>query len=665
MDQMFVNDLALTNLDVSKFDTSQVTNMWGMFENDEALANLDVSKFDTSQVTSMDSMFCNDNALTKLDISNFDTSKVRNMNQMFLNDNALTKLDISNFNTSQVRDMEYMFSGEEALTELDVSNFDTSQATRMWDMFENDKALTKLDIPNFDTSKVTDMRYMFASDKALTKLDVSNFDMSKVDATSAFGLSGMFAGDSLLCQLKLGNKFDNSALETLPGHQVGYKSFDGNIPIIATGPGWQAVGNGTVDNPQGHLYASTGDFIRDRPIQGEPQPETYVWQQKSTPIKDKYTLDLNENPVSLYQGNQAKNWVPTSVINSATKNGANDKSNVTITDSDGNPVTKDTMAALKPGTYQLTYNNGGKDGTSKTLDLTILLDQAKLDTTDINLYLNQAFSENDLKQKISAVNSDGHTPLGYNFTIKDPDDKEFAVDNIGKISSEKGKYTVEVTTQKPTSGNAALQGKLIINVTGATPNPQPGPTPVPNNNGGGSNNDNHTTTTEKPATPTLPNYAAVKGSAVYATKKIYLYKHGNFKKSQRIATYPKQKRINRPMFVVTGYARSKGGALRYKVRDVNHHSKTDGKKGYITANRKYVVNVYYKTMPKHKRITVINPKGVYSYKTRSLIGQTKHFKKGTHLRVKKLVKHNLTTRYQLTNGKYVTANKKLIIQGSY
>ncbi|WP_404819111.1 DUF5776 domain-containing protein [Lentilactobacillus parakefiri] len=30
-----------------------------------------------------------------------------------------------------------------------------------------------------------------------------------------------------------------------------------------------------------------------------------------------------------------------------------------------------------------------------------------------------------------------------------------------------------------------------------------------------------------------------------------------------------------------------------------------------------------------------------------------------------MVKHNLTTRYQLTNGYYVTANKKLIIQGNY
>lgn len=124
-------------------------------------------------------------------------------------------------------------------------------------------------------------------------------------------------------------------------------------------------------------------------------------------------------------------------------------------------------------------------------------------------------------------------------------------------------------------------------------------------------------------------------------------------------------RLNRPMFVITGYARSNNGALRYKVRDVNHGSKTAGKVGYITANRKYVESVYYKSIPKSKKITVISKKGVNAYRHANLTGKTAHYKKGAHLRVTKLVKHNLTTRYQLPNGRYVTANKLLVIQGTY
>lgn len=84
--------------------------------------------------------------------------------------------------------------------------------------------------------------------------------------------------------------------------------------------------------------------------------------------------------------------------------------------------------------------------------------------------------------------------------------------------------------------------------------------------------------------------------------------------------------------------------------------------GYITANRKFVVNVYYKTMPKNKKITVIAKKGVNSHRNANLTQKSKHFKKVT---VKKIVKHNLTTCYQLSSGHYVTANKKLVIQGNY
>lgn len=213
---------------------------------------------------------------------------------------------------------------------------------------------------------------------------------------------------------------------------------------------------------------------------------------------------------------------------------------------------------------------------------------------------------------------------------------------------------VTVTAKNPTPNNNGGGSSSITTPTTSNTNT--------NNNNSGNNqvtngNSNNGTSITYPA---VPNYAAKEGAAVYAIKGIYMYKNANFKKSQRINKYPKAKRVNRPMFVVTDYARSKGGALRYKVRDVKTH-----KVGYITANRKYVVNVYYQTMPKSKKITVINPKGVYSYKTRSLTGRTKAYKKGTHLTVKKLVKHNLTTRYQLTNGKYVTANKKLIIQGNY
>ncbi|WP_261809676.1 DUF5776 domain-containing protein [Levilactobacillus humaensis] len=154
---------------------------------------------------------------------------------------------------------------------------------------------------------------------------------------------------------------------------------------------------------------------------------------------------------------------------------------------------------------------------------------------------------------------------------------------------------------------------------------------------------------------------APEGSAVYGLKKLALYKKTSFTKKNRITVYAKKSRQNRPMFVVTGYTKSASGAKRYKVRDVNHHSKTAGKTGYITAKKSVVAPVYY--TKKTNKITVTNPSGINAYAKKNLTKKKAHYRQGQVLKVKKIVHHNLTTRFVLTNGRYVTANKKLVIAG--
>ncbi|GEP24592.1 hypothetical protein LDI01_21850 [Lentilactobacillus diolivorans] len=157
---------------------------------------------------------------------------------------------------------------------------------------------------------------------------------------------------------------------------------------------------------------------------------------------------------------------------------------------------------------------------------------------------------------------------------------------------------------------------------------------------------------------------AAKGTVVYATKKIYMYKNPTFKKSERVATYGTKPRVNRPMFVVTGTAKTSKGTLRYKVRDANRGSATYGKTGYITARSSYVSPVYYASVPSTKKVTVISPNGINAYKNAGLSGSAKHYKQGTVLKVKAIEKHNLTTRYELSNGLFITANKKLVKAGT-
>ena len=159
-------------------------NMNSMFRSCSGLTSLDLSRFDTSQVTDMNSMFYYCSGLTSLDLSRFDTSKVTNMNSMFYYCSGLTSLDLSGFDTSKVTDMNSMFYYCSGLTSLDLSGFDTSKVTNMNSMFRSCSRLTSLDLSNFDTSQVTGMYYMFSGCEKLTTLNLNNFDMSKANYIS-------------------------------------------------------------------------------------------------------------------------------------------------------------------------------------------------------------------------------------------------------------------------------------------------------------------------------------------------------------------------------------------------------------------------------------------------------------------------------------------------
>ena len=180
MNSMFMNCSSLTALDVSHFDTNKVTDMWDMFCNCSSLTVLDLSHFDTSNVTNMNMMFDACSSLTTLDLSHFDTSKVANMSMMFYGCSSLTTLDLSHFDTSKVTNMDHMFYKCEKLVALDLSHFDTSKVTNMGHMFYECEKLVALDLSHFDTSKVTNMDHMFYECKKLTTLDVSHFNTSKV-----------------------------------------------------------------------------------------------------------------------------------------------------------------------------------------------------------------------------------------------------------------------------------------------------------------------------------------------------------------------------------------------------------------------------------------------------------------------------------------------------
>ena len=115
----------VVNMDVSKFDTSSVTNMMGMFAGLESLGSLDLSTFDTTNVVSMDAMFELCYSLVSLDLTSFDTSYLESVGEMFYGCTSLQTLDLSSFDMGDVTVVGYgpggsnLFLGEcNALTTI-------------------------------------------------------------------------------------------------------------------------------------------------------------------------------------------------------------------------------------------------------------------------------------------------------------------------------------------------------------------------------------------------------------------------------------------------------------------------------------------------------------------------------------------------------------------
>ena len=180
MADMFYWCRNLETLDLSNFDTSNVKDLSGMFWACPALKSLDLSNFDTSNVENMRHMFEDCSSLKTLDLSNFNTSNVESMSAMFSDCTNLESIDLSSFNKSNVKDMSSMFFGCKNLESIDLSSFDTSNVKYMGEMFYWCYSLKTLDLSNFNTSNVEYMRAMFWECKNLESIDLSSFNTSNV-----------------------------------------------------------------------------------------------------------------------------------------------------------------------------------------------------------------------------------------------------------------------------------------------------------------------------------------------------------------------------------------------------------------------------------------------------------------------------------------------------
>lgn len=129
---------------MENLNTEQVTDMSSMFENCSELKSIDLSHFDTKNVTTMEKMFHGigasyyDISPVKLDLSKFNTSKVENMKEMFVSAWQITSLDLRGFDMSKVTTTESMFADCYYLASIYADNWSNhSNITTSKGMFNN------------------------------------------------------------------------------------------------------------------------------------------------------------------------------------------------------------------------------------------------------------------------------------------------------------------------------------------------------------------------------------------------------------------------------------------------------------------------------------------------------------------------------------------------
>ena len=113
------------------------------------------------QLTNCNIMFSGLTNIIKIDLSKFDSSKVTDMRCMFNSCTSLKSIDFKNFNTSLVTHMEGMFYECTSIEMLDLNYFDTSNVINMGNMFEFCNSLIYLNLNSFDTSNVISSNSIF------------------------------------------------------------------------------------------------------------------------------------------------------------------------------------------------------------------------------------------------------------------------------------------------------------------------------------------------------------------------------------------------------------------------------------------------------------------------------------------------------------------------
>lgn len=305
--------------------TAQMT---AMFADCSSLSTLDLSGFNTSQVTDMSNLFSFCSSLASLDLSGLDTSEVEDMTHMFLGCSELTTLDLTSFDTSMAKSMDYMFYDCSSLKSVSLSQKFSFTGRGITRLCKLPKPLEKKGYTGLWVSSTDGMTYApdeipnymaatYTAQIAFPDVDYSDWYGDAISFVSAKGLITGYTDGEKAGFFGVGDTLTRAQFATILWRNAcpdEYAAYDPKTAVDTTGiegsadgmyytaaANW-AVANGYItgiDNLDG-----TFDFAADKPVSFE-QMITILARITATPDE----IAASRGDLSAFvDGDMASSW---------------------------------------------------------------------------------------------------------------------------------------------------------------------------------------------------------------------------------------------------------------------------------------------------------------------------------------------------------------------
>ena len=182
-----------------------------MFSGNQRLEQVDLTRVDFSNVTDMSYMFQGCSNLQSVSLSSCNFSNVTDISYMFQDCSNLQSVSLSGCNISNVTNVAGMFENCRSLQTVDLSGCGLSGVTEMYYMFRNCSELTNINLTGVQNSVVNAMGEAFYGCSSLNELDLSGFDLSNL---SSYG--SIFEGCNNLARIYTPANLNADCYERLP-----------------------------------------------------------------------------------------------------------------------------------------------------------------------------------------------------------------------------------------------------------------------------------------------------------------------------------------------------------------------------------------------------------------------------------------------------------------